>query len=200
MSNRIGILGGTFDPIHNGHLWFAESVREKFLLDKILFIPNKIPPHRDMPFATEIERYEMLLLATVDVPYFEVLDIEIKRQGKSFVVDTLEEVKKIYEGKELFLLLGMDAFSKFLSWKNPEKIIGLSNLIVGNRGEKIIDRDLEEFIEKHKNRIFFYDFHYLPISAQEIREKIQRGESIKYLVPPLVEKYIYKKELYLTKK
>ncbi|MCX7845799.1 MAG: nicotinate (nicotinamide) nucleotide adenylyltransferase, partial [Dictyoglomaceae bacterium] len=125
MSNKIGILGGTFDPIHNGHLWFAECAKENFSLEKIIFIPNKIPPHRNVPIASEKERYEMVLLATINIPYFEVSDIEIKRKGISYIVDTIEEMKNIYKDKELFLLLGRDAFSQFLYWKDPEKIISL---------------------------------------------------------------------------
>ncbi|MGB9858174.1 MAG: nicotinate-nucleotide adenylyltransferase [Dictyoglomaceae bacterium] len=200
MKNRIGILGGTFDPIHNGHLWFAESARENFFLEKVIFIPNKIPPHRDIPYAGEKERYEMVLLAISDNPYFDVWDIEIKREGKSYIVETLEEAQKIYKDKEIYLLLGIDAFNNILSWKDPERIVELSNLIVGNRGEKIFTKELEEFIKKFSKRIFFHDFPFFPISAQEIRERIQRGESIKYLVPSLVEMYIYKNKLYLTKK
>ncbi|MEN2984708.1 MAG: nicotinate-nucleotide adenylyltransferase [Dictyoglomaceae bacterium] len=197
MSNKIGILGGTFDPIHNGHLWFAESAKENFNLEKIIFIPNKIPPHRNIPLASEIERYEMVLLATINVSYFEVSDIEIKREGRSYIVDTLEEIKNLYRDKEIFLLLGSDAFSQFLSWKNPEKVINLCRLIVGKRGEENFNMDLEDFIEKHKEKILFFDFPYFPISAQEIRERIRMGRSIRYLVPPLVEKYIYKKRLYI---
>ncbi|MCS7202197.1 MAG: nicotinate-nucleotide adenylyltransferase [Dictyoglomus sp.] len=197
MSNKIGILGGTFDPIHNGHLWFAESAKENFNLEKIIFIPNKIPPHRNIPLASEIERYEMVLLATINVSYFEVSDIEIRREGRSYIVDTLEEIKNLYRDKEIFLLLGSDAFSQFLSWKNPEKVINLCRLIVGKRGEENFNMDLEDFIEKYKEKILFFDFPYFPISAQEIRERIRMGRSIRYLVPPLVEEYIYKKRLYI---
>ncbi len=196
MSNKIGILGGTFDPIHNGHLWFAESARENFNLEKVIFIPNKIPPHRDIPFASERDRYEMILLAIIDIPYFEVSDIEIKRDGKSYLIDTLEEIRNMYKNKELFLLVGSDAFSQFLSWKEPERIIKLCNLIIGKRGEEIFNINLERFIKKNKDKIFFFNFPYLPISAQEIRERIKMGKSIKYLVPSLVERYIYKKGLY----
>lgn len=196
MSNKIGILGGTFDPIHNGHLWFAESAKESFNLEKIIFIPNKIPPHRNNPIASEKERYEMVLLATIDIPYFEVSDIEIRREGISYIIDTIEEIKNIYK-EELFLLLGSDAFSQFLTWKDPEKIIEFCNLIVGRRGEENFNLDLEDFINKYREKIFFLDFPYFPISAQEIRERIKNGKSIKNLVPPLVEKYIYKRRLYI---
>jgi nicotinate-nucleotide adenylyltransferase len=197
MSGKIGILGGTFDPIHYGHLWFAESARISFSLEKVIFIPNKIPPHRNLPIAGEKERYEMTLLATINNPNFDVSDIEIKRKGISYIKDTLEEIKNIYEDKEIFLLIGGDAFSQFLTWKDPEGIIKICNLIIGKRGENIFSNELSNFIEKYKNKIFFLNFNHFPISAKEIRERIKKGESIKYLVPELVEIYIRKKNLYI---
>ncbi|PMQ02369.1 MAG: nicotinic acid mononucleotide adenylyltransferase [Dictyoglomus sp. NZ13-RE01] len=195
MRDKIGIFGGTFDPIHNGHLWFAESVRVAFCLKKVIFIPNKIPPHRNIPSAGEKERYEMVLLAINDNPHFEVWDIEIKREGISYMVDTLEEIKKILQ-EDIYLLLGLDAFIYILSWKEPQKILDLAKIIVGSRGFYEFSDDLRLFIEKNKTNIIMFNFPYFPLSSSDIREKIKRGESIKYLVPSSVEEYIHKHNLY----
>ncbi|ACI18343.1 nicotinate-nucleotide adenylyltransferase [Dictyoglomus thermophilum] len=194
---KIGILGGTFDPIHYGHLWFAEYARERFKLDKVFFIPNKIPPHRETPLATSKQRYEMVLLATLSNPCFEVLPIELEREGISYMVDTIRDLSSCFSFDELYLLLGNDAFRDFLKWKEPYKIIEKASIIVGSRGIEDYSSDLKNFIKNFENKIFFLDFPYYPISAKEIRERVKRGLSIKYLVPESVEDYIIKNGIYL---
>ncbi|HOJ92300.1 MAG TPA: nicotinate-nucleotide adenylyltransferase [Dictyoglomaceae bacterium] len=193
---KLGILGGTFDPIHYGHLWFAEFARESFSLDKVFLIPNKMPPHRDVPNASPKQRYEMTLLAAIDNPYLEVLPIELEREGLSYTIDTLRELKKIYPNDELYLLLGKDAFCDFLKWKSPYEILEVAKIIVGNRKEGDLNDSIKSFLEEYGNKIFFLDFPYFPISAREIRERVENGLSIKYLVPKLVEEYIIKNRLY----
>jgi len=194
---RIGIFGGTFDPIHFGHLWFAEYTREKFNLNKIFFIPNKNPPHREAPKATSKQRYEMVLLATLDNPYFEVLPIELEREGISYMVDTVKDLSSYFVEDELFLLIGKDAFKDFLSWKDPYQIIEKTKIIIGSRGYQEFTKELQHFIKTFENRFFFLEFPFYPISAKEIRERVKKGFSIKYLVPPLVEEYIIKNGIYL---
>ncbi len=193
---KIGILGGTFDPIHYGHLWFAEYAREKFKLDKVFFIPNRVPPHRETPVATSKQRYEMVLLATLSNPYFEVLPIELEREGISYMVDTIRDLSTYFSNAELYLLLGNDAFRDFLKWKDPYKIVEKVSIIVGSRGEEHYTNDLKDFINAFENKIFFLDFPYYPISAKEIRDRVKKGLSIKYLVPDSVEEYILKNSVY----
>lgn len=193
---KIGILGGTFDPIHYGHLWFAEYAREKFKLDKVFFVPNRIPPHRETPVATSKQRYEMVLLATLNNPYFEVLPIELEREGVSYMVDTIRDLSTYFSNAELYLLLGNDAFRDFLKWKDPYKIVEKVNIIVGSRGEEYYTNDLKDFINTFENKIFFLGFPYYPISAKEIRDRVKKGLSIKYLVPESVEEYIIKNSIY----
>ncbi|MGB9768448.1 MULTISPECIES: nicotinate-nucleotide adenylyltransferase [Dictyoglomus] len=193
---KIGILGGTFDPIHYGHLWFAEYAREKFKLDKVFFIPNRVPPHREIPIATSKQRYEMVLLATLNNPYFEVLPIELEREGVSYMVDTIRDLSTYFSNAELYLLLGNDAFRDFLKWKDPYKIVEKVSIIIGSRGEEYYTNDLKDFIKTFENKIFFLDFPYYPISAKEIRDRVKKGLSIKYLVPENVEEYIIKNSVY----
>ncbi|ACK42556.1 MULTISPECIES: nicotinate-nucleotide adenylyltransferase [Dictyoglomus] len=193
---KIGILGGTFDPIHYGHLWFAEYAREKFKLDKVFFIPNRVPSHREIPIATSKQRYEMVLLATLNNPYFEVLPIELEREGVSYMVDTIRDLSTYFSNAELYLLLGNDAFRDFLKWKDPYKIVEKVSIIVGSRGEEYYTNDLKDFIKTFENKIFFLDFPYYPISAKEIRDRVKKGLSIKYLVPENVEEYIIKNSVY----
>lgn len=194
---RIGIFGGTFDPIHFGHLWFAEYAREKFGLNKVFFIPNKNPPHRETPKATSKQRYEMVLLATLNNPYFEVLPIELERDGISYMVDTIKDLSSYFIEDELFLLIGNDAFKDFLSWKDPYQIIEKAKIIVGSRGYEEFSEELQYFIKNFGSKIFFLEFPFFPISAKEIRERVKDGLSIKYLVPDLVEEYIIKNGIYL---
>lgn len=194
---RIGIFGGTFDPIHLGHLWFAEYAREKFDLNKVFFIPNKNPPHRETPKATSKQRYEMVLLATLNNPYFEVLPIELEREGISYMVDTVRDLSSYFIEDELFLLIGKDAFKDFLSWKDPYHIVEKTKIIIGSRGYEEFSEELQYFIKSFESRIFFLDFPFYPISAKEIRERVKNGLSIKYLVPDLVEEYIIKNGIYL---
>lgn len=193
---RIGVLGGTFDPIHFGHLWFAEYARERFNLAKVFFVPNKIPPHREPPKATSKQRYEMALLATLSNPYFEVLPIELEREGISYMVDTLEDLSTYFNTDDLFLLIGKDAFKDFLSWKEPHRIIEMVKIIVGSREAENFLPELKKFIKDFEDRIFFLEFPFFPISSKEIRERIKRGLSIRYLVPDLVEEYIIKNGIY----
>jgi nicotinate-nucleotide adenylyltransferase len=194
---RIGVLGGTFDPIHYGHLWFAEYAREKFQLGKVFFIPNKLPPHREIPEATSKQRYEMVMLAILNNPYFEVLPIELERKGFSYTVDTLRDLSSLFHNTEIYLLLGQDAFKYFLTWKDPFDILKLSKIVVGNRGENYFSEEINRLVEKFEDRIFFLEFPYFPISAREIRDRIKKGLSIKYLVPELVESYIIKNRIYV---
>jgi nicotinate (nicotinamide) nucleotide adenylyltransferase len=171
--------------------------KRKFQLGKVFFIPNKLPPHREIPEATSKQRYEMVMLAILNNPYFEVLPIELERKGFSYTVDTLRDLSSLFHNTEIYLLLGQDAFKYFLTWKDPFDILKLSKIVVGNRGENYFSEEINRLVEKFEDRIFFLEFPYFPISAREIRDRIKKGLSIKYLVPELVESYIIKNRIYV---
>ncbi len=189
--SKIGVFGGTFDPLHIGHLIIAERAREEFELQKVMFIPTNIPPHKPTPLASALDRLELVKIAVQDNPYFEVSDMEIKRGGVSYWVDTLRELKKGYSKDEIFTLIGMDEAFDFMNWKEPKEILKLSMFIIITRPGKSRDKVIS-FLNKNAN---FINLN-LDISSSEIRERINRGESIKHLVPEKVEAYIKEKKLY----
>ena len=189
----MGILGGTFDPIHLGHLILAKQLAEKLKLDKVLFIPSASPPHKDLSEVSDAKiRFEMTKLAVEDNHLFSVSDIELKREGRSYTVITIQELKKLYPDSEPYLLGGSDILDEINTWKEPEKIFELIKVVIGVRpGFNKIDKD-NEFLKKS----IVYPINGLEISSSQIREKVKKGESIRYLVPLKVEEFIRAKGLY----
>jgi len=197
----IGIMGGTFNPIHYGHLIMCEGIREEFGLEKILIIPARIPPHKtDMAIAEAYDRLKMVRLAVADNPYFEASDMELRREGSSYTVDTLMELRKIYaEQKRLFLIMGADSLVQIETWKNYEDIFRLAEIIVAPRPdtqEKYLENTIIKLVSQFGARIMKYSGKALDFSSTDIRERVAKGLSIKYLVPPAVEAYIYRNGLY----
>jgi len=190
---KMGILGGTFDPIHLGHLILAKQLAEKLKLDKVLFIPSASPPHKDLSEVSDAKiRFEMTKLAVEDNHLFSVSDIELKREGRSYTVITIQELKKLYPDSEPYLLGGSDILDEINTWKEPEKIFELIKVVIGVRpGFNKIDKD-NEFLKKS----IVYPINGLEISSSQIREKVKKGESIRYLVPLKVEEFIRAKGLY----
>jgi len=212
---RIGLFGGTFDPIHWGHLRSAEEVCETFYLDRVYFIPASIPPHkRGQTTTLARDRLQMVRLAVAKNPRFAVSTVEIERPGVSFSIDTIGEfAARLHKGDELFFIIGLDAFREIGSWKDFRDIFLLCNFIVTSRpGSKEIDplrgtgvavRKLFCYDQKHKNyrhrsgtRIHFIELTDIAISASEIRALVYGSKSIRYLLPSSVEKYIRKRGLY----
>lgn len=188
---KIGILGGSFNPVHIGHLILARTVLEEIRLDKIIFIPCYIQPLKSSrEFAFPEHRLEMLRLALEGNDSFEISDIEIKRKGKSYTVDTLKILKKTYD--DLFFIIGIDNLREFHKWKEPDKILRLAKLIVTNRGG--IDQKIPKRIRRKE--IITCKIPNIEISSSYIRERIREGKSIKFLVPDNVEKYILINNLY----
>jgi len=213
---KIGLFGGTFNPIHNGHLKVAEEVSRFFQLDKILFIPSYLPPHkssRDIASATD--RLKMVELALQPFSQFEASSLEVERPETSYSIITLEEVKKIYSGAQIFFIVGIDAFLEIKTWREYEKILSSCSFIVVSRPgykleqakevlapdwkEKMViigpDFKLKEEMGKEP-KIYLFPMNSLDISASYIRRRRQRGESISGLVPEAVEKYILERNLY----
>ena len=184
---RVGILGGTFNPPHIGHLILAESVRVFLRLDKVVFIPCNIPPHKSKSYLPEAYiRLKMLRLALRQCPFFEADDCEIRRQGISYTVDTLRQLKKKNPHYKLFLLIGSDLLNEFNQWKEPQAIRKLAKIVIV----------LRKVIKKKEKGFIFFEMPKIDISSSFIRQRIKKSKSIRYLVPRDVELYIKKLSLY----
>jgi nicotinate-nucleotide adenylyltransferase len=197
---EIGLLGGTFDPVHLGHLIIAEEVRCKLGLSKIVFIPAGQPWLKvDRVITAGEHRLAMVRLAVGPNPYFEVSLIELERSGPSYSVDTVSALRKEHgHGAGLYFIIGPDALSEFHRWKDPERLAGLCQLIAVKRPNSVKAdlRELEMTIPAIRSRIRWIDVPEIGISSTQIRERVRVGASIRYLVPPEVERYIYEHHLY----
>jgi nicotinate-nucleotide adenylyltransferase len=212
---RLGILGGTFDPIHYGHLRIAEEAREELHLEKILLIPGATPPHKGkMKISPFKDRFAMAVMAAKGSPLLEVLDLEGRREGPSYSVDTIAEVRRMYGAdSELFFIIGMDAFQEIKTWKRYNDLFKETNFAVIKRpgvpdeqlGSLIMSMGLgfqpgeenDSFILPSTGHgIFYKRMTLLEISSTEIREKASDGRSIRFLLPESVESYIMEKGLY----
>jgi nicotinate-nucleotide adenylyltransferase len=194
---RIGIMGGTFDPIHYGHLVTAEIARCKFALDSVVFVPSGHPPHKQSKPGHAEQRLLMTLLATVANPFFQVSRIEVDRKGPSYTYDTLTEFRELFdpEGK-FYFITGADAVLEMLTWHNAEQMIDLCSFIAATRpGYRLTD--VRRLPANFLKRIEMMQVPALSISSTDIRHRIREGKPIKYLLPEAVETYIYKQGLYL---
>lgn len=188
---EVGLFGGSFNPPHLGHLIAAQEVLSALRLDKILFIPSHIPPHKICEVSSSA-RYEMTCIAISDNQSFDISDIELKRGGKSYTVDTLRELRNIFHEVKFYLIVGADEFVEIETWKEPEDILNLSRVVVMPRP----GYDLGEVGERFEDRFLSVKIPLIEISSTDIRMRVREGKSIKYLVPPGVEKYIREKGLY----
>lgn len=207
---RIGILGGTFNPIHIGHIRGAISTYETFLLDKMIFLPTGIPPHKKDDVANAEYRYEMIRLTIEELDFCDVSRYEIDLNRVNYTIDSVRHFRKIYKKSELFFIVGTDAFYYLSSWKQYKELIELITFIVVRRPEYetsiILNKyknmvHFKEIVEKKKYRaeprkVYIYTPPAFDVSSSMIRNKIKRGECIKYLVPEKVEKFIVEKGLY----
>ena len=195
---RIGIMGGTFDPIHYGHLVAAEEARWKFGLDVVIFVPAGQPPHKPPEGITDKEhRYNMVVLATCPNPHFLVSRVEIDRPGPSYAIDTVREFKKQFgQGTEIFFITGADAVLEILTWHEAEKLIELCDFIAATRPGYDLDAMYRKLPEKFLEHIHPLPIPGIAISSTEIRRRVREGLPIKYLVPEPVEQYILKHGLY----
>lgn len=197
---KIGIMGGTFDPIHIGHLVTAEAVRNEYGLDRVLFIPAANPPHKQGQEVTPaMHRYIMTAMATYSNPYFHVSSLELDRPGPSYTIDTIYELKRVYgKDTELFFITGADAIQEIPTWDRIEELLGLCQFIAATRQGCLpsVDNIKEYFGKLGKMRIHRLTTPELEISSTDIRERVKTGNSIKYIVPESVEHYILKEGLY----
>jgi len=197
---KLGVLGGTFDPIHNGHLAVADEVRSQLKLDEIIFMPAGQPWLKaGKPLTKAKHRLEMVRLAIADRAYCKVSTMEIDRGGPSYTIDTMAELKKKRgDEDELFFILGWDSLAELTEWREPERIIRLCQLVAVPRpGYPQPDLNmLERSISGLSGRVVILDKPEVDISASDIRERVEQGESISGLVPEAVERYIREKGLY----
>ncbi len=192
---RVGLLGGTFDPIHAGHLAIADLARERYPLDQILFIPCFQPPHRHKVIASAEHRLAMARIAIQGHPYFSVSDIEIQRATISYTVDTLTTLQQQFPSNHYTLILGADAFEKLDSWHCFEKILAMIDIIVIGR-EGALNQIPEKIAPFIKKNIYFLDIPWIPISATQIRADLKQK---KVVIPGMihsVQEYIHHHHVY----
>ncbi len=187
---KIGILGGTFNPIHNGHLILADEVRQKLKLDKVFFIPVNVPVHKEEnDLLSALERLKMVKLALKNNPCFEALDIEIRRKGRSYTIDTLRQLHKEYPQADRFLfIVGSDSLNYLSNWKDISEVMKLAKFVVAARPGyplKSLPKNVLPLV-----------IESIDVSGFRLRQRIKAGDSVRYYLPGEVYKYIEKKGLY----
>jgi len=197
---RLGIFGGTFDPVHYGHLLLAETCREQLKLDQVRIVPAATPPHKlDHQISDGHARADMLSLAVSGYPEFVIDRRELKRKGPSFTVDTLTEYAAEFPGAELFFLVGADSLRDLLTWREPERISKLATVVACNRTGLPALRD-EQIVKwvgpEIAARILTVQMPGTDISATSLRERIQSGRSLRFLTPRAVETFVIEHGLY----
>lgn len=214
---RVGIFGGTFNPIHVGHLRAAEEIWERFHLQEVIFIASAVPPHKAVEGGIAGEhRMEMVRLAIAGNPHFSLSDIELKRPGKSYSIGTIQFFRQRYGSDlDLFFILGMDAFLEIGTWKSFQELFSLCHFIVMTRPgfDKDFSVDIipgaiadaftyqegeNRFIHRDGYSVYVQGITFLDISSTKIRQEIHEGRSIRYLVPREVERYIERHRFYRT--
>ncbi|GIV01043.1 MAG: putative nicotinate-nucleotide adenylyltransferase [Actinomycetota bacterium] len=196
MGRRLGVMGGTFDPIHHGHLLTAEEAAVQFGLEQVIFVPTGRPWMKADREVTPAEhRYLMTVIATASNPRFTVSRIEIDRPGPTYTVDTLRALREQHPGAELFFVTGADAMLEIFSWKDPAEILSLAHFIAATRPGYDLAHFEAEAPTAHPN-VTVMNIPALAISSTDIRQRVREGRPIRYLVPEGVESYIEKMGLY----
>ena len=210
---RVGILGGTFDPIHFGHLRLAEEVGEELGLECVHLITAALPPHKDRkPVSAFQHRMAMTRIAVEGPPRLDALDLEGRRQGRSYSIATLREFSKLFQGSfELFFIIGMDAFLEIGTWKEYRALFDYAHFLVINRHgfqssdlgpfltslELGFERDGHKFVVPSGNHLIFKEATLMDISSTDIRNRVAEGKTIRFMLPETVREYIVENRLYV---
>lgn len=193
--SKIGIFGGSFNPIHNGHIYIAREVKKKLSLDRIIFVPTGFAPHKDnSDFAPKTDRFNMVKLSIGDE--FEISDIEIKKAVPCYAVDTMSELKNVYCDDDLYYIIGADSLRDFLTWKDPEKLFSMLNIVVVDRENTDIDKIAREYRESYGAEIFVCHIKPVDISSTQIRKELRENKNVGEYIPRIVWEYIKKHKLY----
>jgi nicotinate-nucleotide adenylyltransferase len=191
---RIGLYGGTFDPIHFGHLRAAENAREELALDLVAFVPAAVPPHREAPLSAAADRLAMVRLATAPYPAFEAWDVELGREGPSYTIETVDALARTRSRDTFVLVVGADTWPEIPSWREPERLLALVEVAVVDRPGFPCAEPTPPFAGTRGARRV--DGPGLPLSASAIREHAKRGRSLRFLVPDPVADYLAERRLY----
>jgi nicotinate-nucleotide adenylyltransferase len=202
--NGIGLLGGTFNPIHCGHLKVASTARKALSLKKVIFIPSAHPPHKkEDNLPAPADRYKMAKLAIADNAFFLISNVELKRRGKSWTIDTVRFFKKLYPEYQIYFIVGADVVPEIPTWKNYKKLLKICKFVVVNR-PGYIETGVRCQVSSVRTKIADYTKDFIKIkipgidiSSTEIRKRIRNGKTINHFVPERVGKYIREKGLYL---
>lgn len=196
---RIGILGGTFDPIHYGHLVIAEECYHRLSLDRVILVPAGQPPHKRVrTISPAVHRLAMAELAAADNPHLDISRIELERKGPSYSVDTVAQLREeLGPGADLFFIVGLDALPDLLTWHAPRRLLQLAVLATVTRpGHEFNLSHIVEYIPEAAERIVFVPGPSLEISSSDLRDRVSAGLPIRYQVPDAVERYVREQGLY----
>lgn len=196
---KIGILGGTFNPIHFGHLILGQSAKEEFGLDKVLVMPTRNPAYKTISGGvTQQNRIDMIRLAIQDFPYFEFSDLELCREGATYTVDTLRELQTENAEDKYYFIMGADSLYQIETWKDPDQILSMVNILVATRNDSrsALDAQIDYLEDKYEGKIYHLNSPSIEISSNEIRKRNISGQSIHFFLPESVIDYIERNGLY----
>lgn len=196
----LGVLGGTFDPIHYGHLVAAQYAAYGFHLDRVIFMPTAQPPHKNANGVLDARhRVAMVELAIADNTAFELSTLEVERSGVSYTIDTIETLQQIYPGTEIYFIMGMDSIYILDTWKDIKRLVTMCRFIVVTRPAYELNRSdpaLQGVPPEFWDQVDILEIPAMDISSTDLRCRVQQGKPIRYLLPPAVEQYIYDNSLY----
>lgn len=193
---RLGLMGGTFDPVHHGHLVIAEAARAEFRLDRVVWVPSGDPPHKGDQVTPAEHRYAMVLLATAGHPQFQVSRLEVERQGPSYSLETVRHFQAAHPGAELFFITGADAVLELLTWHRPDEVVRSCRFIAVTRPGYALEELRRVLPAAYLERIELLAVPAVEISSTDLRRRLREGRTVRYLLPDTVEAYLRKHGLY----
>jgi nicotinate-nucleotide adenylyltransferase len=199
---KIGIMGGTFNPIHNGHLFLAENAYEQIGLDEILFMPSKNPPHKAKPdMVTDLQRVEMISLAIRDNPHFTLSTVELERDGFTYTADTLRLLTNEYKDVRYYFIVGADSLVMMHQWYDPQTVFNLCTVVAAGRDQmdaRKLTAQADYLKEHYQAKICLVEMPMMEISSADIRSRVAGNKTIRYYLPDQVIDYINQHQLYHT--